>query len=119
MMRDKSRDTFLGCWDEHGHEMHCAHDACPDHSRCTAGCADRAARVITQEIVNEELMKALANGYFCGLSSWTVAEIVRDMLDCSSAFEKSSVEELTPLVNTWYEARLAIGDSQAGKAADC
>lgn len=118
MIKGKDRGTFLGCWDEHGHEMHCAHATCPPANDCRKGCADRKPLTVTQEIVNENLEHAIDNGYFLDLSKHTVADIVADLREYSFDCGGEPDEVLTPLVKTWYDARL-IGDSQAGKAADC
>lgn len=62
--------------------------------------------MITQEVVNENLGHALENGQFTDLSDglWSVAEIVADLqlysVDCEEA-----TEDLTPLVQVWYDAR--------------
>lgn len=74
--------------------------------------------MITQEDIDMRLGFALENGYFTDLASWSVLEIVGDLLLYNSDVEDATIEELTPFVKAWYDAQM-IGDSQAGKAADC
>jgi hypothetical protein len=66
--------------------------------------------VITQEVVNENLEHALDNGYFLNAAEWSVLEIVGDLLIYSVDCENSSIEELTPFVKIWYDARLALSN---------
>ncbi len=66
---------------------------------------DAATAPVTQAVVNENLDHAVNNGYFLDLSEWSVLEIVGDLMLYSVDCENSSIEELTPLVQTWYDAR--------------
>lgn len=119
MIKGTKRGTFLGLRDEHGHEIHCAHAHCPNNdNRCYKGCADRMTLVVTQSDIDDDLANAQANGFFTDMAKCTVAEIVADLQHCSPTCEGEPDEVLTPLVQAWYTAQL-IGDSQAGKAADC
>lgn len=34
-------DTFLGCRNDEGDEMHCANAHCPHEEKCRGGCIDR------------------------------------------------------------------------------
>ena len=76
--------------------------------------------MITQETVNRNLDHAQTNGFFTDLATCMVEELVIDMLmysvDCE---DEEDGRALTPLVQAWYDAHRLIGDSQAGKAADC
>lgn len=64
--------------------------------------------MVTQEVVNENLEHAVENGYFLTLTEWTVAEIVHDLMCYSVDCENSTVEDLTPFVQTWYAARRMV-----------
>lgn len=77
--------------------------------------------MITQEQINEKLANAQENGYWCDetLADVKVSDIVDDLQNLDVDCEDETLEVLTPLVQTWYDAHRLIGDSQAGKASDC
>lgn len=65
--------------------------------------------MVTQAVINDALATAIENGYFDGddddLAKWTIDEIVQDLLCYCHDCEDATEEELTPLVQTWYDAQ--------------
>lgn len=68
--------------------------------------------MVTQAVIDTNMAHAVDNGYFGDIAEWTVELIVADLLAYAVDCEDSSAEELTPFVQTWYDARLKSGEIQ-------
>lgn len=55
--------------------------------------------MITQRQVDADLQNALDNGY--PMLSWTVPQIIEDLIQCCSDYETVSPAELRPFVEEW------------------
>jgi len=56
-----------------------------------------------KELLDENLRVAIEENGCTEMLGWTHEEIAQDLIDWSSDFEDSTVEQLVPLIKAWKE----------------